>query len=690
MLESNGKHKTNETLSQHIRDDAVLAEICRQVSSQIDVRQQEMDRLFDRLRADVEFTFFGNVCHKRDPCDPLHESVIHANSVTRQTSTAGKQNACSNFMPFCRTQVAADSQPQENVDEVPPLYEVHGPSEQVPQEDEAQSLPVHGGGLGHVEQPVQALSVHAESPTQAADMQEDPVTPSADAVVPDANGGNQNDVPTADEEKTGQDLSHMANMETEGSESIKSEQGHAVGAFHGRGNMFAFLQAKNWDSDYAQEPEKETAHLDEIAASDTRSPQWKKFEDNINSTQFDLIIGSVILANSIVMGLQLEYDAIQSAASIGIEPDEGNWPSAEDAFLALEHVFAIIYLLELFMRLLVMHCTYFKHTLNWLDFTIVSVSVIELYIIPAAGMESPDLGIIRLLRVTRIVRVLRMVRVLKLVPKLRVLVVAITHSIWSLVWSLILLGLVQLIASVFITQSLQSFLQDEEADPAVRKTVYLYFGSFSRSCITMFEITLAVGTWGRCGRVVIFSVSRYYAFFFLGYMGLVSFAMMRVIAAIFLKDTLASAAKDSDIAMCEEHKDPYYVKRLWAVFNQLDEGGNGSVHLGELAKALQNNAHIHAFKSLGVVPHEVLGLFTLMDDGDDEISFCEFLTGVMRLKNANKGVDLATLLYENKKLLKRVLAVGDKVEKVQDSLAASLLAERKTLRIDPPPMATRE
>ena len=77
---------------------------------------------------------------------------------------------------------------------------------------------------------------------------------------------------------------------------------------------------------------------------------------------------------------------------------------------------------------------------------------------------------------------------------------------------------------------------------------------------------------------------------------------------------------------------------------------------------LQDESIYAELQGLGVVPHEVVGVFTLMDDGDDAISFCEFLAGIMRLKNAKKGVDLATILYENKKLLKRVLAVGSQVE----------------------------
>eukprot|EP00746_Dinoflagellata_sp_MGD_P147342 gnl/MRDRNA2_/MRDRNA2_79700_c0_seq2.p1 gnl/MRDRNA2_/MRDRNA2_79700_c0~~gnl/MRDRNA2_/MRDRNA2_79700_c0_seq2.p1 ORF type:complete len:427 (+),score=59.20 gnl/MRDRNA2_/MRDRNA2_79700_c0_seq2:120-1283(+) len=377
------------------------------------------------------------------------------------------------------------------------------------------------------------------------------------------------------------------------------------------------------------------------------------------------------------MGLQLEYQGMKSAEHIGLEHDAGYWPNADEGFLALEHAFAICFLIELVLRFAVMGCGYFKQVLNWMDFIVVAVSVMELYVIPIVGAKTPDMGVIRLLRVCRVLRVLRMVRVLKLLPKLRVLVVAVSHSCWSLIWSMLLLGLVEMIGSIFMTMSLQSYLQDEDNDPQERANVYTYFGSFSRSCITMFEITLAGGTWGRCGRIVIFSVSRFYAIFFLGYLGMVSFAMIRVISAIFLKDTLNSSSKDGEAAMAEENKDPKYVKKVWTTFQMLDTHGTGTVSIHELPTLLQDPKTYKAVDRLGVEPHEVPGLFTLMDDGDDEVDFCEFLAGIMRLKNVAKGLDLATILYENKKLLKRVMSVGYQVDELREICMAKTTQQSK-------------
>merc|ERR550537_635440 len=103
---------------------------------------------------------------------------------------------------------------------------------------------------------------------------------------------------------------------------------------------------------------------------------------------------------------------------------------------------------------------------------------------------------------------------------------------------MVFLFIAQFIASIFITQILQPFLRDDGGDPVVRKLVYKHCGTFIRSYVTMFEMTLAPGTWDKTGRTMIYEVSQLYILFFLGYLVLVTFALIRTIGAIFLKETL--------------------------------------------------------------------------------------------------------------------------------------------------------
>lgn len=437
------------------------------------------------------------------------------------------------------------------------------------------------------------------------------------------------------------------------------------GSFEAHPELYAFLQAKNWDSEFTHQPCSEDA---DEADNTAKSSMWSRVKLIVMSSAFDLGVGSAIMANSLVMALGLEYESgIIADKMNGTEGKSFNHHS-ETAFEVLEHIFAVIFLLELLLRIAVMGCTYFKQALNLMDVLIVLVSILELYVFPHVGADAPNMSFFRLLRVFKMVRALRIVRVLKFFENLRVLVAAVISAVRSFIWSMLLLGMVQLIASIFMTQSLQSYFEDQSADVSVKQEVFEYFGSWVRSYITLFEMTLAIGTWGRYGRLIIFEVNSGYAVFFLGYLALVSFAMIRVIAALFLKDTLASAAKDSDVVTAEMNRDPRYIKQIRKVFAEMDVTGDGVLTLEEIHEVLADTKAIAILEEFGVVPRELKGLFELMDDGDDKISFNEFLAGIMRLKSSNKGVDLATLLYENKKILSRVVVVKGQIEELGNNL----------------------
>merc|ERR1712232_1335168 len=70
-------------------------------------------------------------------------------------------------------------------------------------------------------------------------------------------------------------------------------------------------------------------------------------------------------------------------------------------------------------------------------------------------------------------------------------------------------------------------------------------------------------------------------------------------------------------------------------------------------------AQLHA---LGVHTDEANGLFELLDDDDSgEVDVDEFVSGILRLKGAAKAVDMATLLYENKKIFRKINKLYSKI-----------------------------
>ena len=66
----------------------------------------------------------------------------------------------------------------------------------------------------------------------------------------------------------------------------------------------------------------------------------------------------------------------------------------------------------------------------------------------------------------------------------------------ALAWSMVLLYIIQLLASIFIAQVSHDFQMDEDASLETRSFVFRYFGNRTSAMLTMFEMSLAPGAGG--------------------------------------------------------------------------------------------------------------------------------------------------------------------------------------------------
>ena len=92
-----------------------------------------------------------------------------------------------------------------------------------------------------------------------------------------------------------------------------------------------------------------------------------------------------------------------------------SWSDTMDAF---NYLFTSIYTLEAIIKLIAFHGGYFKSLWNCFDFTVVSISWLDIIfvLVGIGNVISP--GIIRALRILRVVRVLRLIRYFKGIRKL--------------------------------------------------------------------------------------------------------------------------------------------------------------------------------------------------------------------------------------------------------------------------------
>mmetsp|Transcript_7942 Transcript_7942/g.17626 ORF Transcript_7942/g.17626 Transcript_7942/m.17626 type:complete len:624 (+) Transcript_7942:138-2009(+) len=413
----------------------------------------------------------------------------------------------------------------------------------------------------------------------------------------------------------------------------------------------------------------------------------------VNSAGFEISTGMLIFINTMILAFEIQYHGIDNGYTLQVaryhDPAVDVWPGAEPAFLTAEYLFSFVFILELAVRVCASPGQAVRSGFIWMDAVLVSVSIIDM----SQQILSEDKDgfflnatMMRIFRLVRIVRVLKMVRAVRAFDSLYLLLRSIQASFGALVWSFLFLLFVQISAGMFVCQMVRSHIEDgatakeiteqllqdnpdqshEELTQALgaalqsRREVWLYFGTFSRTMLTMFEITMA--NWAPSCRTLMDNVSEWYALFYLIYRCMFCFAVLKVIAAVFINETNRVASNDDEIAMMRDRKSTAIMTvKLKEVFSELDVTGDGEVDWAELEDALSDRQMQAWLKSLDVDIHHLADLFALIDNGEGKITLSEFIEGVTRSKGHAKSIDIL--------LLKRMIHhLEDKLDSLPKSL----------------------
>jgi len=278
-----------------------------------------------------------------------------------------------------------------------------------------------------------------------------------------------------------------------------------------------------------------------------------------------------------------------------------------------------------------------------------------------------QLSLFRILRFCRTVRILKILR-LKMFTALRVLTQTCISSMAALAWSMVLLFIIIILSGIFLCNLLKGTIQDNTHGHELQTWLFRYYGSSLRATYTLFEVTLS-GCWPNYFRPLIERVSGWYAIFVLIYISIVVFAVLRIITALFLKQTLTVAGNDADMVSIEQKQNmEQTIQKLAGVFESLDVSGDGLLRFDEFQVIISNPDVKLWLSTLDVQVHDVHGLFHLLDDGDGQITYDEFLDGMMRLTGQARSLDLVALSRHCDKIEDTVLAIDAKLDYLSDAL----------------------
>mmetsp|Transcript_79229 Transcript_79229/g.175708 ORF Transcript_79229/g.175708 Transcript_79229/m.175708 type:complete len:803 (+) Transcript_79229:92-2500(+) len=366
----------------------------------------------------------------------------------------------------------------------------------------------------------------------------------------------------------------------------------------------------------------------------------------VKRTEFDVFSCVLVMTNVVVMGA--EVDQVMTYGSPGETLD------------AMQHALNVWFLLELLLRLFVERARFFispEWRYNWLDMFLVSTSIVDLCVSAIqGGVGSSSRNAMRIVRLLRIMRVLRVGRALRYVREFRKMIYSIQASMQTLIWSLVLLGLILYGFSILLSQSIGETLymhkDDGAAEPAQIKEIRSHFGSLGVTVISLFKAITNGISWGTL-LTALLDVEPAMGLCFLVYVSVSLIGIMNVVTAVFVESAMTSAQYYKDLIIQDRMQaKEIAVMHMQHVFHQIDQDGTGEIDIDEMELFLKDPELRMYVESLDISADDARMLFRLMDyDDGGTIDIDEFCQGLMRLKGEAKSFDVHSIIFNNNKFM---------------------------------------
>mmetsp|Transcript_38446 Transcript_38446/g.86559 ORF Transcript_38446/g.86559 Transcript_38446/m.86559 type:complete len:575 (-) Transcript_38446:30-1754(-) len=376
----------------------------------------------------------------------------------------------------------------------------------------------------------------------------------------------------------------------------------------------------------------------------------------------DFLAALLIIINMLTMFVELQWESQDPSE----EPDSRSTDDTADVcFMALEYVFSSLYLVELIGRLCDKGLRFLADPINFCDAMVVLTTSIDAFILQPLKVDAGGgIVVIRLVRICRVVRILKVLRVTSHFRELRVLLKALSSSVSTFIWSMSVLAVIIFAAGIFMAQVLSSFVLDDSQDITTRSWVYTYYGSPTRATYTIFEVTFS-GGWLQRTRPLIEDVHALFGVFWVLYVVMITFAVTRVIAALFLKQTLSVAGSDEDMVTMEKMKEKEkFANQLRRMFHTFDTSGDGYLSPDEFQALCDSPLLAQMLNALELELYEIETLYKILDDGQGQVSFEEFLGGALRLKGNARSIDAITISHEQHNIQTKLERLSEGVEQL--------------------------
>jgi len=387
---------------------------------------------------------------------------------------------------------------------------------------------------------------------------------------------------------------------------------------------------------------------------------------DVESDNFNLVIGVVIIVN---------------AAVIGLETDWGR-----DSFIIFEHCFISVFVVEMVLRISQMGLGYFQSPATLFDCFLVLAGALDLWIIPlvSGGGGSAKtksnvgykLSILRLLRILRLMRILRVLRLFRMFNHLYLILQAFGKALQIVLLIGLIVVIIDFVCAIVLTQALSpnAHLWGEK-----EHLIDQWFGSIALSMHTLFVI-MTLSDWDEIMRVLLEVVPAPIVIFaFVGYIMTTSYTMASLITAIISESLITSQQEYKRRKLMQiDKKRKALTGELREFLNEVHEDNldpMGCVNHDELKQSVRGDQEmLTKLGEIGVVITEA-GILQLVDklskDGKEVVNLEYFIDKLCNLSGAASMSSLVDLKYD---LVKTQQIVGNVTKKVGD-LCAKMFPE---------------
>eukprot|EP00747_Dinoflagellata_sp_TGD_P181738 gnl/TRDRNA2_/TRDRNA2_35667_c0_seq1.p1 gnl/TRDRNA2_/TRDRNA2_35667_c0~~gnl/TRDRNA2_/TRDRNA2_35667_c0_seq1.p1 ORF type:complete len:536 (+),score=116.12 gnl/TRDRNA2_/TRDRNA2_35667_c0_seq1:24-1610(+) len=300
---------------------------------------------------------------------------------------------------------------------------------------------------------------------------------------------------------------------------------------------------------------------------------WEQIEaylDKIDvlSDKFNMVVGVVIALNSVI---------------IGLETDQGR-----ERYIVFEHLLCMFYVFEMYLRIRQLQWKWPFDAWNIFDALLVTVGIVDLYVLPYLNSVGGMARFVSLLRLLRMTRVLRIIRLFRMFAVMNAILKNFVRALTVVMWVSILILIFDYILAIVVTQTIghHAYLWGDK-----EQQIQHWFGSIARSMQTLFTVmtlaewqVIALALEEKIPRLVVLPAMLLYIF-------ISTYTMLSLITGMITESLLRhQLEKNEAAAVAMEESKKEFFKNLENLFNASDGDKDGKLKRSEF-KHILNTHH---------------------------------------------------------------------------------------------------